>query len=39
MDTEDWHHTNIYLRALDRQIYISLSGCFLDNLHFGMIEI
>lgn len=35
MDTENGHHTNIYLRALDSQTHIRLSAYFLDHLHIG----
>lgn len=35
MDTENGHHTNIYLRALDSQTHIRLSAYFLDHLYIG----
>lgn len=35
MDTENGHHTNIYLRALGSQTHICLPAYFLDYLHTG----
>lgn len=39
MDTKYRHQTNIHLRALDSQTYISLSAYFLDYLHIAVVEL